>query len=245
MALFALQYRLSSNWTRRGQEKTRATNVWHSDDNYVLQPPWATVLRSVVVPPCGGDTLFADMGLAMADLSENVAAHLRSLAVVADWRPAFPHYQADASSTSAYAALREMYPLVAHPLVRTHPVSGAEAIYCNAIYSRGLRHWRPAGAEGSTLGPSPPEADALLRELLTLPGVPEYQCRVRWDGPGDVLIWDNRRLQHYAVSDYGSQDRHMEHCASLGDVPYVLHQDGTASSSQLLPVGAELSDLPP
>merc|ERR1711870_38545 len=102
----------------------------------------------------------------------------------------------------------------------------------------------------SPLGPCPNLGGQLLRELFTLPGVPEYQCRVRWKGPDDFLLWDNRRLQHYAVADYRKEERHLEHCASLGAVPYLtlrghsqcMLQEHQYLTSCLLPFDAELSD---
>lgn len=241
MARFASRYGGTGNWTRRGQENTRATNVWHSDDNYVLEPPWCTVLRALEVPPCGGDTLFADMGLAFADLAPRSQHALRSLAGVADWRPVFPNYRPGSAS---FHELRKLYPMVAHPLIRTHPSTGDEVLYCNAIYTRGLRQW--SNDPAAILGSAPTHADELLRELLTLPGVPEYQCRVRWHGPDDLLLWDNRRLQHYAAADYRGAARRMEHCASLGAAPYLAacdHSGAPRRVSCLLSADLEWDDM--
>merc|ERR1712151_487936 len=51
---YFFDYGSTGNWVRHGHEATRATNVWHSDDNYVLEPPWCTVLRASSLPSCGG-----------------------------------------------------------------------------------------------------------------------------------------------------------------------------------------------
>lgn len=63
---------------------------------------------------------------------------------------------------------------------------------------------------------------ALLRRLADLAKVPEYQCRMRWRNVGDLVIWDNRCVQHYAVADYGGDaggPRWMDHVATLGTTP--------------------------
>ena len=76
----------SGNWVRPGQEHTKATNVWHSDDNYVLEPPWVSTLRAIKLPSAGGDTLFSDMGQAFADLSTETQALLCGKRMIADWQ---------------------------------------------------------------------------------------------------------------------------------------------------------------
>ena len=84
----------SGSWSRPGHEATSATNVWHSDDNYVLEPPWATTLRAVQLPAIGGDTVFADMGQAYDSLSPDSQALLCGLEIETDWMQSFPHYSA-------------------------------------------------------------------------------------------------------------------------------------------------------
>jgi len=218
----------SGNWVRTGHEHTKATNVWHADDNYVLQPPWVSTLNAQQLPAHGGDTVFADMGQAYADLADETQQLLCSQRVVADWDQVFPHYRALAYATGQaheFTELRERYPRVKHPLVRTHPITGQRVLYANAIYTVGL--------EGM------PEEDAapLLRELYSLPGVPEYQCRLQWKSPGDFVLWDNRCVQHYAVADYGREHdtgRLMEHMATLGDRPFFQADDGTITYSDFV-----------
>ena len=256
---FWFQFGGSGNWVRRGHEATNSTNVWHSDDNYVAEPPWATTLRAVQVPSCGGDTCFADMGQAYDDLDGATQRLLCGMAAEADWMQVFPHYQLAAEQSGRRAELQELqalYPRVQHPLVRTHPTTGQRVLYANAIYTRALRHWTPAaaggdGAGGAGLagGDAVAGGDALLRELFTLPGVPEYQARVRWQSATDFVMWDNRVLQHYAVSDWGQGQsradgpasaagteptRLLEHIASLGTRPFFRGDDGRVVESRFV-----------
>lgn len=225
---FALKFGGTGNWVRRGHEDTNATNVWHSDDNYILEPPWCTTLHAVRLPSCGGDTLFTDMGLAFDGLSSEAQRGLSKLAVVDDWTQVFPHYEA---GSAEYAELRRHYPRVLHPLVRTHPVTGQRVLYANAIYSTGLvplsrlssstSSSSSAATSSSSLVPAEQAEQAeqaeekdiekddrqrsLLRDIFALPNVPEYQARVQWRSSSDFVLWDNRQLQHYAVGDYGGE----------------------------------------
>ena len=238
MGRFHLQYGGTGNWVRRHHETTNATNVWHSDDNYVLEPPWVTTLAARHLPSCGGDTVFSDMGAAFDDLAPSTQGLLCGLGGVADWKQVFPHYGAAAEATgddTQYMELRSRYPRIIHPLVRTHPSTGARVVYANAIYTTELRLLSGAGedrgqgprggiGDGGSTGDgggtekthcNPDSAifdcgdDAacrsLMRDLFALPNVPEYQCRVSWKSPGDFVMWDNRACQHYAVADYGGE----------------------------------------
>lgn len=217
----------SGQWIRPGHEATNSPNVWHSDDNYVLEPPWVTTLRAVSLPQLGGDTMFADMVQAYDDLADETQALLCGLRGVSDWLQGFPHYELTAKASGDHEALRElcrMYPSVAHPLVRTHPQTGKRAIYANAIYTKHIYE-----SENDI------KAQELLRDLFTLPGVPEYQVRMSWKSSGDFLLWDNRVVQHYAVSDYGNSRRKMEHVASLGTKPYLIKENGTRVESMFVP----------
>ncbi len=76
-----------------------------------------------------------------------------------------------------------------HPVVRTHPVTGRKCIYVNETFSRGIINLPPI------------ESKAILGMLLEHVQRPDFTYRHRWS-PGDIVIWDNRSTQHYAVADY-------------------------------------------
>jgi alpha-ketoglutarate-dependent taurine dioxygenase len=250
-------------WLRPGNRLVRgAANVWHTDDQYVLEPPWATVLRAVQLPEVGGDTMFADMSAAFADLSNETQQQLSRMSVITDWEAVFPKYRLSfeneartnggASGAGEAAKLfhqvRQRYPRCVHPLVRTHNSTGRQALNVNPVYCRGLAHDTPsthaqaqaqAQARYTPANMEEAEEQQLLQELFTLPQVPEYQCRFRWKNPGDMCMWDNRVLQHYAVADYGESiaaggTRHMEHTASLGDRPFYQAEAGERKTSHFI-----------
>ena len=75
------------------------------------------------------------------------------------------------------------------------------------------------------------EGKALLDKLMRLCNVPEYQARFSWQQPTDLLMWDNRCLNHYAVGDYsvpGNGSRVMDHCATLGAEVEAYYIDADA-----------------
>ncbi len=169
-------------------------NVWHSDMSFRASPPIGTVLRSVELPAAGGDTLFADMRWVLTNLSKGVVEALEDLEAEHDIARHAPPHQRD--------ALHARFPPICHPLIRVHPVSGHRYLFANSAYTTRV------------MGIDQDMSDALLRLVAGQVQIPECQCRVRWE-QGTVVIWDNRHLQHYAVSDYLPQVRTMERLSLL------------------------------
>ena len=95
------------------------------------------------------------------------------------------------------AEMREKYPLVEHPVVRTHPETGRKLLYLNRFFGR------------SIVGLPEDESHALSTGSAARAEIVEYQCRFRW-APGSIAFWDNRAVQHYASSDYWPARRVME-----------------------------------
>jgi len=83
-----------------------------------------------------------------------------------------------------------------HPVVRVHPDTGRKSLFISQILTR---HF-----EGSTQRKSYP----LLKHLLELATSPDLTFRHRWS-EGDLLMWDNRCVIHFAIHDYGEQTRLM------------------------------------
>ena len=100
-----------------------------------------------------------------------------------------------------YKKLEQLFPPVAHPVVRTHNVTGVKSLYVNRTFATHLEN----------------QDQELYNFLADKASVPEYQIRFKWKSIGDIAMWDNRVLQHYAVNDYQGKDRLMEHTASLGE----------------------------
>ena len=177
---------------------------WHTDKPYHAAPPMLTTLYAVEIPSAGGDTEFANTAMSYAALPPEMRRRIAGLRVVFRWGAAF----GDASgSSAAQAALRERPP-VAHPLVRTHPETGAKALYL--------------GNHASHIEEMPEtEGKALLELLLEHATQRQFVYAHRWRS-GDLIMWDNRCLLHRAVANYAAnRERRILHRTVVkGTVPF-------------------------
>lgn len=184
---------------------------WHTDNTFFACPSLGTVLYGEVIPPYGGDTLFASMTRAWQALSEPVKRSLRGLRAVHSASRAYdPRTTGEAKYRGdgplAYRWSEAVTDEVVHPLVRTHPETGRESLFVNPMFT--LR------VEGLLAS----ESEALLRFLFEHAARPDFGCRFRWS-PGAVAFWDNRCTQHYALDDYRDFERVMVRVTIRGDRP--------------------------
>ena len=177
-------------------------NAWHVDVTWRECPSMGAVLHAVSVPRTGGDTLFCDMHAVYGGLDAETKARIADRRAVHDFMHVFGHQVADEDK----AAMREQYPTVEHPVVRTHPETGLPTLFVNRIFTSHI------------VGLEPDESTALIDRLCRQADYPEYQCRFQWT-PDAVAFWDNRAVQHYAASDYWPDVRIMERASIIGDRP--------------------------
>ena len=178
-------------------------NQWHSDVTWRLEPSLGSILRARIVPPVGGDTLFADMFGAYEGLPEEIKERIDGATAI----HSFEHNFGRGMTDEQREAFLETYPPARHPVVRTHPESGRKGLYVNAAFTT-----RIEGMEDD-------ESARLLRTLYRRAAIPELQCRFRWQ-ENSVAFWDNRAVQHYAAFDYHPQVRRVERVTVVGDRPY-------------------------
>jgi taurine dioxygenase len=179
---------------------------WHTDGTFMARPPMATMLHAIEIPDVGGDTCWADMEAAYEALSDAVRALIGGLTATHDYAQVRNRVVDDADDpVAAHRAMRERYPVVHHPVVRTHPVTGRRCLFVNPNYT--------ARIDGLTER----ENDALLPLLRDHVRDPLFQCRFRWSA-GAVAFWDNRCTQHYGVPDYRGR-RVMHRVVIGGDRP--------------------------
>lgn len=157
---------------------------WHTDKSYHALPSLMTVLHARELPPAGGDTQFANMAMAYDALPEATRRRIAGLRVVHSW--AASRRRAGAPPPSEIE-MRERPP-VAHPLVRTHPETGAKTLYIGNHASH-------------ILGMPEAEGEGLLLELLEHATRPEFIYTHHWRH-GDLVLWDNRCLLHRALANY-------------------------------------------
>src|SRR4029450_9119276 len=175
-------------------ERVNFGGVWHSDTTYLTQPPMASMLYALEIPPYGGDTIFANQYAAYETLSDGLRRTLDGLTGVN------PPTHADASKTRAdrlKAAGVEMKVLTSeHPAVRTHPETGRKVLYVNHGHTAHFKGWTEE------------ESRPLLEYLFQHQVRPELCYRFQWQ-PGSIAFWDNRCAQHNAVNDYAGFKRLM------------------------------------
>jgi taurine dioxygenase len=183
---------------------------WHTDTSYLERPPAVTMLLAGEVPPEGGDTLFADMNQAYADLSpglQNCLIRLSAIntsALVHDPSGAHSAVAGDRSGPDAPVSS------ACHPVVRRHPVTGRPALYVSLVHTERFT--------GMTRLESLP-----LLEYLQQRATGAGNCvRLSWQ-PGTLAIWDNRVLQHYPLNDYPGQRRAMLRIILRGEQPEAFN----------------------
>ena len=165
------------------------THNWHSEASAWPKPPSITILSAQILPTAGGDTMFANQHLAFETLSPTLQQVLSSLRA---------HHSVLSEGNADSSAV--------HPVIRTHPETGRRALYVSKYFTT---HF-----EGMSLEESRP----LLAYLEAHSVRDEFAYRHRWQ-PGDVVIWDNRSVQHRAVKDYGDEERVMYHLEVKDELP--------------------------
>ena len=185
-----------------GPDSKGRENMWHSDVTWREKPSLGSILKAVEVPAVGGDTLFANMVEAYERLSDSLKDKIAGKIAVHDIARVFA-----GRLNKTTEELRETYPVMEHPIVRTHPETGANVLYVNNAFTSHIKDM------------DEDEGRELLQALYRTASNPELQCRFRWK-VGSLAFWDNRACQHFASSDYFPQVRKMERVTIAGDRPY-------------------------
>jgi alpha-ketoglutarate-dependent taurine dioxygenase len=197
-------------------------NHWHTDVTFVAAYPQASILRAVVVPSYGGDTVWADTVAAYDELP----ADLRALADRL-WGIHTNDYDYGAIRPTASEEDQRHHHQVftstvyetEHPIVRVHPETGERSLIVGGFLQK-------------LIGYSQTDSAHLISILQAHITRLENTVRWRWSA-GDVAIWDNRATQHYAIDDYGDQPRIMRRVTVAGDVPVSV--DGRRSVTHQRP----------
>ncbi len=183
-------------------------NSWHTDVTFVDAYPKASILRAVVIPEAGGDTVWANTAAAYNDLSPELKTLAESLRAIHtnlyDYAAARKDVSADQIKRHRDVFASTVYE-TEHPVVRVHPETGEKTLVLGHFLKQFVGH---STADSQRLF-------AILQEHVTRL---ENTVRWRWS-PGDVVIWDNRATQHYAINDYGDAHRVVRRVTLAGEVP--------------------------
>jgi len=161
---------------------------WHTDVTFLPQPSVMSILHFVTGPELGGDTMWSNQYLAFSELSAPMQDLLSGLTALHD---ATPHGKPEMTAI--------------HPVVRTHPESGRNALFVNEHFTRRIVEM------------SHQESEMLLDHLREWSHQERFTVRYRWT-PGTIAMWDNRCTQHYVMNDFEGE-RIIQRVTVLGDLP--------------------------
>jgi taurine dioxygenase len=154
--------------------------VWHTDMSYLADPPKASVLYALEVPPLGGDTSFCSMCAAWDELPAGLQRRIQGLRVKHDGT-----YNSGGYTRQGVTPTDDprTSPGTFHPLVSVHPETGRRGLY--------LGRRRNAYIEGMSLD----DSDALLDDIWAQATRESLTWRHQWRR-GDLVLWDNRCTMH-------------------------------------------------
>lgn len=192
-------------------------NHWHTDVTFVVSPPQASTLRSLVIPPYGGETLIANSAAAYRDLPEPLRAFADTLWAV--HTNVYDYAAQNRVPSEQREEQRKVFTSIkyqtAHPVVRVHPLTGERGLFIGGFAQRIV------GLSGS-------ESRTILDLLQSYVTRPENILRWRWS-PNELVLFDNRITQHYAIDNYDDLPRRLHRVTVAGDIPVGI--DGQRSYS--------------
>ena len=197
-----------------GQAEQRPWTGWHADVTAAHNPPAASILRGVTIPPYGGDTQWTNLAAAYEALSKPLQAFLQGLR--GEHRFSAP--QGATASQEYLDLVRDNTLISEHPLVTIHPETGEKVLYISPGFLKSI-------VELNTR-----ESRVLLELLWEHAVSSEFTVRFKWE-PGSLAFWDNRSTAHVAPQDIFALefDRQLYRTTLVGEVP--LGADGRASTA--------------
>jgi taurine dioxygenase len=197
-------------------------DAWHTDVTFVDAYPKISILRSVVIPELGGDTVWSNTAAAYDDLTPSLKSLAEQL-----WAVHSNAYDYAAARPRATEEERRHYETVfvsttyetEHPVVRVHPETGERTLILGSFVQKFVGYSKQDSAR---------LYDLLQAHVLRL----ENTIRWRWHA-GDVAIWDNRATQHYALNDYGDQKRVVRRTTLDGDTPVSVDGRHSVTTKKL------------
>jgi alpha-ketoglutarate-dependent sulfate ester dioxygenase len=183
-------------------------NHWHTDVTFVVSPPQLSTLRSIEVPPYGGETLIANTGAAYRALPERLRDFADTLWAVHsnsyDYA-SVPLEDLDDETRTRYETFTSIEYESVHPVVRVHPITGEKGLFIGGFVRR-------------IQGLSNDDSRDILRILQSFVARPEHVLRWRWS-LNELVLFDNRITQHYAIDNYDRLPRRLRRVTVAGDVP--------------------------
>ncbi|MAJ93856.1 MAG: TauD/TfdA family dioxygenase [Rhodospirillaceae bacterium] len=161
---------------------------FHSDGAHRDTPYAATTLYAIKLPSVGGDTLFANLAMAYDALDDVTKNRIDELQVrnLYGYDDTFREETIEETEPNTSAAT--------HNLIKTHPVTGRKSLYLSRLMTRHV------------IGMDRRESDDLLNMLFDHAERTEFIYAHKWLMK-DLLIWDNRCLNHARTDFPASEER--------------------------------------
>tara|TARA_B110000003_G_scaffold63364_1_gene63835 strand:- start:953 stop:1783 length:831 start_codon:yes stop_codon:yes gene_type:complete len=195
---------------KAANEKNQWGEGWHSDVSYDLTPSKVIMLKSLKIPPIGGDTVFSNMELALETLGEDIKKIIQNKKAIHTSNGS-KFFVENYSKMESNGKIGEQYSNE-HPIIRTHPETGKKILYVNPTYTKKI------------VGLPDDESSDLLNYIFKHQERLDLSCRFKWT-ENAIAILDNRSTQHYAIADFYpgrglGHERVMDRISIVGDKPF-------------------------
>ncbi len=200
---------------------------WHADITAAVNPPLASILRGVTIPPYGGDTFWTNLAAAYTGLSQTMRGFVDGLRGIHKFAP-----RETAKPGSVYNERVKRRALASeHPLVTVHAETGERVLFVSPSFLK------------SIVGLTPRESQKILEILWEHVTRPEYTVRFKWN-EGDIAFWDNRSTVHLAPRDIFESDfdRQLYRITLVGE-PLVGVDGKPSRSIEGLPILSAAEEL--
>ena len=193
------------------EEKNQWGENWHTDVSYNVKPTKAVILKSIKIPPVGGDTCFSNMELAWETLDEVIKEKIKDKKAIHSSLGA-EFFIDNYKGMKGHEKINYDEYSNEHPIVRTHPETGKKILYVNWTYTKKI------------IGLEKEESDEILKKIFEHQARLDLTCRFNWT-ENAVAMWDNRSVIHYAIADFYpgrglGHERIMDRIAIEGDQPH-------------------------
>ena len=202
--------------TRRADEQAPVfAENWHTDWSFKKYPPIGTCLYSLVVPPVGGNTGFANQQLALAQMPDELRNRLEGKVALhsaaAAYGPQGTYGEKDQGNDRSMKILfsEQANKSEPHPIVVKHPESGNDTLFGTVGYIHTI------------VGLEEDQSQQLIMDLYHWQTREEFQYTHVWE-PNTLVVWDNRSVLHRAYGGYNGYAREMHRLTIAGSAELSL-----------------------
>ena len=202
--------------TRRADEQAPVfAENWHTDWSFKKYPPIGTCLYSLVVPPVGGNTGFANQQLALAQMPDELRNRLEGKVALhsaaAAYGPQGTYGEKDQGNDRSMKILfsEQANKSEPHPIVVKHPESGNDTLFGTVGYIHTI------------VGLEEDQSQQLIMDLYHWQTREEFQYTHVWE-PNALVVWDNRSVLHRAYGGYDGYARELHRLTIAGSAALSL-----------------------